>query len=190
MSAPEPLVGATFIGLGWIAALALPGVWVHAGAAAGALMLAGGLLYTAGAISYHRRWPDRYPSVFGYHEVFHGCVCGAAARVFDGHATTVISDGHVVDGALRQLGLRRSKPGHAVRLQNGGDISQVAHGSLEPGGQLVLTSKAADEAAPKPILLNSPTSSAGSRTCSARTGNESSIHLTTRSPSRMTAPSG
>ena len=59
-------------------------------------------------------------------------VSPTAARVFDGHATTVISDGHVVDGALRQLGLRRSKPGHAVRLQNGGDISQVAHGSLEP----------------------------------------------------------
>jgi hemolysin III len=82
MSAPEPLVGATFIGLGWIAARALPGVWVHAGAAAGALMLAGGLLYTAGAISYHRRWPDPYPSVFGYHEVFHGCVCGAATCQF------------------------------------------------------------------------------------------------------------
>jgi hemolysin III len=82
MSAPEPLVGATFIGLGWVAALALPGVWVHAGAAAGALMLAGGLLYTAGAISYHRRWPDPYPSVFGYHEVFHASVCAAATCQF------------------------------------------------------------------------------------------------------------
>ena len=42
-------------------------------------MLAGGLLYTAGALSYHRRWPDPYPSVFGYHEVFHAYVCAAAA---------------------------------------------------------------------------------------------------------------
>ena len=82
MSAPEALVGATFIGLGWVAALALPGVWVHAGAAAGALMLAGGLLYTAGAVSYHRRWPDPYPSVFGYHEVFHASVCVAATCQF------------------------------------------------------------------------------------------------------------
>jgi hemolysin III len=78
MSAPEPVVGATFIGLGWLAAVALPGVWIQAGAAAGTLMLTGGLLYTAGAISYHRRWPDPYPSVFGYHEVFHACVCAAA----------------------------------------------------------------------------------------------------------------
>jgi hemolysin III len=82
MSAPEPVVGATFIGLGWLAAVALPGVWIHAGAAAGTLMLAGGLLYTAGAISYHRRWPDPYPSVFGYHEVFHACVCAAATCQF------------------------------------------------------------------------------------------------------------
>ena len=78
MGAPELLVGATFLGLGWMAGLALPWVWIHAGAAPGALMLAGGLLYTAGAISYHRRRPDPYPSVFGYHEVFHAYVCAAA----------------------------------------------------------------------------------------------------------------
>jgi hemolysin III len=79
MSAPELLVGATFVGLGWAAGLALPWVWIHAGVAPGVLMLAGGLLYTAGALSYHRRWPDPYPSVFGYHEVFHAYVCAAAA---------------------------------------------------------------------------------------------------------------
>ena len=78
MRAPEAVAGATFVGLGWVAGLALPGVWIHAGAAPGALMLAGGLLYTAGAISYHRRRPDPYPSVFGYHEVFHAYVCAAA----------------------------------------------------------------------------------------------------------------
>jgi hemolysin III len=78
MGAPEPLVGSTFVGLGWVGGLALPGVWLHSGVAAGALMLAGGLLYTAGALSYRRRRPDPYPSVFGYHEVFHVFVCAAA----------------------------------------------------------------------------------------------------------------
>jgi hemolysin III len=82
MVLPERLVGAMFLGLGWMAGLALPGVWIHAGAAAGALMVAGGLLYTAGAISYHRRRPDPYPSVFGYHEVFHAYVCVAATCQF------------------------------------------------------------------------------------------------------------
>jgi hemolysin III len=78
MGAPELLVGSTFVALGWAGGLALPGVWLHSGVAAGALMLAGGLLYTAGALSYRRRRPDPYPSVFGYHEVFHVFVCAAA----------------------------------------------------------------------------------------------------------------
>jgi hemolysin III len=82
MRAPEKVVGAMFIGLGWAAGLALPGVWIHAGAAAGALMITGGVLYTAGAISYHRRRPDPSPAVFGYHEVFHAFVCVAAACQF------------------------------------------------------------------------------------------------------------
>jgi len=79
MNAPELLVGSTFVGLGWAAGLAIPWVWLHSGAAAGALLLAGGLLYTAGALSYRRRWPNPSPSVFGYHEVFHVYVCAAAA---------------------------------------------------------------------------------------------------------------
>ncbi len=82
MNAPELVVGGTFVGLGWAAALSLPGVWIHAGVAAGALMVGGGLLYTAGAASYHRRRPDPRPSVFGYHEVFHAYVCAAATCQF------------------------------------------------------------------------------------------------------------
>jgi hemolysin III len=79
MHAPERLVGATFLGLGWVAGLALPGVWIHAGVAPAALMIGGGVLYTAGAVAYHRRRPDPHPAIFGYHEVFHAFVCGAAA---------------------------------------------------------------------------------------------------------------
>ena len=51
---------------------------MHAGATAGVLMLTGGILYTAGALCYHWRWPDPHPAVFGYHEVFHAYVCAAA----------------------------------------------------------------------------------------------------------------
>lgn len=79
MSAPELVAGAIFVGLGWAAGLALPDVWIHAGAASAALLLAGGLLYTAGAVCYRCRRPDPCPSVFGYHEVFHAFVCIAAA---------------------------------------------------------------------------------------------------------------
>jgi uncharacterized membrane protein YcaP (DUF421 family) len=72
-----------------------------------------------------------------------------AARLFDGHPTTVISDGHMVNRALRHLGLRRSEIEHAVRLQNGDALAQVQQGSLEPGGQLVLTLKHAEQGATK-----------------------------------------
>ena len=78
MHAPELLVGATFVSLGLLAAVALPAVWMHVGVASGTLIVVGGLLYVAGALSYHRRWPDPSPAVFGYHEVFHACVCVAA----------------------------------------------------------------------------------------------------------------
>jgi hemolysin III len=79
MNAPEKLVGGVFIGLGVLAGLAVPVVWVNVGVAAAVLMLSGGVLYIVGAASYHRRWPDPKPAVFGYHEVFHAYVCAAAA---------------------------------------------------------------------------------------------------------------
>ena len=44
----------------------------------GAGPAAAGLLYDARRGVYYRRWPDPYPSVFGYHEVFHVYVCAAA----------------------------------------------------------------------------------------------------------------
>ena len=64
------------------AGLALPRVWARAGVAPTVLLLTGGLLYTAGALAYHRRRPDPLPSVFGYHEVFHAFVCAAATCQF------------------------------------------------------------------------------------------------------------
>lgn len=79
MGAPERLVGAAFVGLGSTAGPALPALWVHAGVLPAMLILLGGLLYTAGAVSYHRRSPDPFPAIFGYHEVFHAYVCVAAA---------------------------------------------------------------------------------------------------------------
>jgi uncharacterized membrane protein YcaP (DUF421 family) len=76
----------------------------------------------------------------------------AAGRVFEGRATTVISDGRVIERALRRLGLRRSEIDHAVRLQNGDDIGQVVKGSLEPGGQLILTLRPAEQNSTKADL--------------------------------------
>jgi len=78
MNAPERLVGGTYIGLGAVAGLALPQIWLHAGVVVALLVIAGGLLYVIGAVGYHLRRPDPAPAVFGYHEVFHAFVCAAA----------------------------------------------------------------------------------------------------------------
>jgi hemolysin III len=79
MAAPERVVGAIYVGLGWVSGAAIPAVWIHAGIAPAVLLMCGGVLYTVGAISYHRRRPDPKPLVFGYHEVFHTYVTLAAA---------------------------------------------------------------------------------------------------------------
>src|SRR6266536_3792015 len=90
MKAPELVAGTMFVGLGWLAGLALPEVWAHAGVTPAVLMLTGGILYTAGALSYHRRRPNPRPSVFGYHEVFHAFVCAAATCQYVAIALLVI----------------------------------------------------------------------------------------------------
>jgi hemolysin III len=41
--------------------------------------VAGGIFYTAGAIMFGLRKPDPVPTVFGYHEVWHGMVIGGSA---------------------------------------------------------------------------------------------------------------
>jgi hemolysin III len=72
------LGGAMYIVLGWLVIIALPQI-VHGLSPTGlALLFAGGVLYTAGAIVLWRRWPDPNPRWFGYHEVWHSMVVGGS----------------------------------------------------------------------------------------------------------------
>ena len=71
------------------------------------------------------------------------------ARVLEGTATTVIEDGHLVPRAVRRLALRPTDLDHAIRMQNGDDVSEVDIGRLEPSGQLVLTLKRQEQSATK-----------------------------------------
>jgi uncharacterized membrane protein YcaP (DUF421 family) len=72
-----------------------------------------------------------------------------AARVLEGTPTPVIKDGNVIPGALRRLALRPSEVDHAIRVQNGDGISEVADGTMEPTGQLILSLKPEDQSATK-----------------------------------------
>ena len=68
--------------VGWIGAIAFPAIVGSAGIGAGLLIATGGILYTVGAVVYATRRPDPVPSKFGYHEVFHLLVVGAAGAHF------------------------------------------------------------------------------------------------------------
>jgi hemolysin III len=79
VEAPKWLSAGLGILLGWVGIVMLPELLSTIGVPWTILLAAGGLLYTFGAIVYARRRPDPVPTVFGYHEVFHACVIGAAA---------------------------------------------------------------------------------------------------------------
>lgn len=72
------LAAGTAIGLGWVAVLAAPLLLDALSALQLALLLGGGVLYSAGAVAYATKRPRLAPAVFGYHEVFHLAVIGAA----------------------------------------------------------------------------------------------------------------
>jgi hemolysin III len=78
LDAPVRLVGSLYLGLGWVGLVALPNLWVRAGAVPVLLIVLGGVLYTAGALCLHVRRPNPAPTLFGYHEVFHAFVVAAA----------------------------------------------------------------------------------------------------------------
>ncbi|MER7130902.1 PAQR family membrane homeostasis protein TrhA [Streptosporangium saharense] len=76
-SAPRWLSTALYIALGWTAVFVLPQLLTGAGVLAVSLVLAGGLLYTAGGVVYGMRRPDPSPRWFGFHEVFHALTVAA-----------------------------------------------------------------------------------------------------------------
>lgn len=64
------------------------------------------------------------------------------ARLLEGTPTTVIEDGSVLKDASRRLAVRPTELEHAVRMQNGERIADVASARLEPDGQLIVELKA------------------------------------------------
>ena len=75
--APKWLSAAVGLTLGWVGIVAISQLLkVHVVGLL--LVVAGGFLYSAGAIVYACRRPDPAPAVFGYHELFHLLTLAAA----------------------------------------------------------------------------------------------------------------
>lgn len=60
-----------YVGMGWLGLVALPDLARSLPPVALGVGVAGGVLYTVGAVIYALRRPDPFPSVFGFHELFH-----------------------------------------------------------------------------------------------------------------------
>ena len=78
LDAPSALVAAVYLVAGWQIMLDLPAYVAALSTAELTLLAVGGGLYTVGAVVYALKRPNPWPTVFGYHEVFHTLVVGAA----------------------------------------------------------------------------------------------------------------
>lgn len=76
---PRWVVAGCYLLQGWVAIVALPVITSVAGGTGLAMILCAGALYTGGAIVYALRRPRLWPTVFGYHEIFHAMVLAANA---------------------------------------------------------------------------------------------------------------
>jgi hemolysin III len=93
IDAPKWLFAGVYVALGLVTAAVfgqLPGAIGWLGVAG---LASGGLLYVVGAVVYASGWPNPWPKVFGYHEVFHTLVLAAAALQYAVIAFAVLPRG-------------------------------------------------------------------------------------------------
>jgi hemolysin III len=82
MRAPQWVSTVLYIGMGWIAVFLIKPLMASAPAGFFFWLLAGGVIYTLGAVIHAARWPrvaagSRRP-LFGSHEIWHLCVMGGS----------------------------------------------------------------------------------------------------------------
>ena len=71
-----------YLVVGWSAVAVMPQIARGGGASVLTLVIAGGLVYSLGAVVYGLRRPRLSPRVFGYHEVFHALTLVGAGLHF------------------------------------------------------------------------------------------------------------
>lgn len=93
IDAPRWVAAALGLALGWGGVMVLPQLVARLDPAAVALLAAGGIAYTVGAIVYARKRPDPVPTVFGYHELFHALTIVAVSCQYVAIAFFVVRAG-------------------------------------------------------------------------------------------------
>jgi hemolysin III len=67
-----------YVAMGWAGLLLVPALWHRHELLAVVLLVAGGVMYTVGALAFRRQWPKLRPATFSYHEVWHAFTITAA----------------------------------------------------------------------------------------------------------------
>jgi hemolysin III len=76
------LSGFLYLGLGWVAVVTLPSIVRALDGSSTVLLLAGGMLYSLGALVLALHRPDPWPRAFGYHEIWHSMTVAAVTCHF------------------------------------------------------------------------------------------------------------
>ena len=82
LDAPKWVNTLPYLVVGWAAVAVLPQILRGGGATCFALVVAGGIAYSVGAIAYAAKRPRLWPTVFGYHELFHALTLVGAGLHF------------------------------------------------------------------------------------------------------------
>ncbi len=80
--APKWLVAGLCVAMGWGGLYLVPTISATTGPVGLGLIVAGGVLYSIGAVIYALKRPNPWPRTFGYHEIFHALVVAAAVLHF------------------------------------------------------------------------------------------------------------
>ncbi len=83
MAAPGWLSTAVYVAMGWLAVIAAPAFLAAVPLAGLSWVLAGGIIYTVGAVVFATGWPRLRPGIFGAHALWHLLViAGSACHVW------------------------------------------------------------------------------------------------------------
>lgn len=91
IGAPRWLYTPAYVALGWVAVFYFGPFTEGGGVTVAALLAAGGLFYTVGAIVYATKRPNFSPKWFGFHEVFHAFTVLAFSAHFVAVALATVS---------------------------------------------------------------------------------------------------
>ena len=89
LTAPRWIYVPIYVALGWAAVFYVP-EFASAGALILSLIVAGGVLYTIGAVIYATKWPQISETWFGFHEMFHSFTIAAFLSHFAAVALALV----------------------------------------------------------------------------------------------------